>query len=213
MPTQPRTPASQYFEGAGNAHGVVGAEQHLNQVTAAELMRSPPKAVRPSWMVTRFPMSMEEFAQAKEQAAQPATTRVPAAAAAHADSGADAAALGEASAELDRPEDGHAHVSPVPLAPTVGASFDGLGATAWQPPDCACAVGPDHVLLAVNTDLAGYSKTGHQIFRWANMTTLFGKVIPSGAAIFDREWPTTTIRIAGSWLQRPGATAQPDPGC
>ena len=44
MPTQPRTPATQYFEGAGNAYGVVGAEQHLNQVTAAELMRSPPKA-------------------------------------------------------------------------------------------------------------------------------------------------------------------------
>ena len=113
MPTQPRTPASQYFEGAGNAHGVVGAQQHLNQVTAAELMRSPPKTMSPRWMVTRFPTSMDKFARAKEQAAQPATTRA-AAAAAHEDSGADAAALDEAPAELDRPEDGHIHLSPAP---------------------------------------------------------------------------------------------------
>jgi hypothetical protein len=223
MATHPRTTDSHFFEGAGNAHGVVGAEQHLNQITAAELMRSPPKAVRPRWMVTRFPTSMEEFESAKERAAMPAARSAAAAMAAHEDSGADEAAFAALEAELDRPEDMHA-TSPTPLAPAVGASFDGLGATAWQPPDCTCAVGPDQVLLAVNTDLAGYSKTGHQIFRWANMTTLFGKVIPAGAAVFDprvaydhyqNRWIVVAAARrnspAGSWLLI-GVSQTPDPG-
>ena len=78
------------------------------------------------------------------------------------------AALDEAPAELDRPEDGHAPACHPPLSrPPLAPALMVSAATAWQPPDCACAVGPDHVLLAVNTDLAGYSKTGHQIFRWA----------------------------------------------
>jgi hypothetical protein len=99
----PRTTDSHFFEGAGNAHGVVGAEQHLNQITAAELMRSPPKAVRPRWMVTRFPTSMEEFESAKERAAMPAARSAAAAMAAHEDSGADEAAFAALEAELDRP--------------------------------------------------------------------------------------------------------------
>jgi hypothetical protein len=187
-------------------------------------MLSPPKAVRPQWMVTRFPMTMDEFARAKEQAASPGRPAA-GAAAPHQDGGVDEAAHAEAQqAEMDRPEDAHAVVAPAPLAPAVGASFDGLGATAWQPPDCTCAVGPDHVLLAVNTDLAGYTKTGHQIFRWANMTTLFGKVIPVGAAIFDprlaydryqNRWIVVAAARrnspAGSWLLI-GVSQSGDPG-
>ena len=48
----------------------------------------------------------------------------------------------------------------------MGTSFEGIPATAWRPPDNTCAVGPEHVMLAVNTDLAVYAKTG--TLRWAN---------------------------------------------
>jgi hypothetical protein len=80
------------------------------------------------------------------------------------------------------------------------------------------------VLLAVNTDLAGYSKTGHQTFRWPNMTTLFGKVVPAGAKLFDPRvaydhyqdrWIVVAAARrdspAGSWLLL-GVSQTPDPG-
>jgi hypothetical protein len=228
MTTPPRGSAAHFFEAAGNTPGVAGAEQHLNEITREDLMRSPPKAVRPHWMVTRFPVSMDEFDRHKAAAAAPDTA--PRATAATAtpdidvDEGMDEATLAAAPVTVDRPEDAHLGASPGPLAPAVGASFDGLGATAWQPPDCTCAVGPNHVLLAVNTDLAGYSKTGHQIFRWANMTTLFGKVLPSGAKLFDprvaydhyqNRWIVVAAARrdspAGSWLLI-GVSQSPDPG-
>src|SRR3712207_8612495 len=38
---------------------------------------------------------------------------------------------------------------------------------------------------AVNTDIAGYTKTGTQRFRWAESAALFGGVLPSGASVFD----------------------------
>jgi hypothetical protein len=227
MATAPRGASAHFFEGAGHTTGVAGTEQNLNEVTRDELMRSPPKAVRPHWMVTRFPVSMAEFEQHKTAAAAPDAATGPSAAAATAidiDTGMTEVALAAAPIAVDRPEDTHLTAAPGPLAPAVGASFDGLGATAWQPPDCTCAVGPNHVLLAVNTDLAGYSKTGSQTFRWANMTTLFGKVIPSGAKLFDprvafdhyqNRWIVVAAARrdspAGSWLLI-GVSQSPDPG-
>src|SRR3954470_2034966 len=42
-------------------------------------------------------------------------------------------------------------------APTGAANFAGL-ATTWLPPDCTMAVGPEHVLLSVNSSAAIYNK-------------------------------------------------------
>jgi hypothetical protein len=88
------------------------------------------------------------------------------------------------SATVDIPE-GEVAVEPEVAAPVTTRSFEGIPQTAWMPPDNTIAVGPNDVLVAVNTDLAGYSKLGALKFRWANMTTLFSSVLPQGASLFD----------------------------
>src|SRR3954453_10023815 len=118
---------SQFFEAAGNTQGVAGTDHHLPQVPIAELMLSPPKAVRPRWMVARFPVSNEEFERHKHEAAAPskraaAKSEGPTA---QEDTAVDPMALAADTIELDRPEDAHI-AAPGQLAPSVGASFDGL---------------------------------------------------------------------------------------
>jgi hypothetical protein len=43
-------------------------------------------------------------------------------------------------------------------APTGSINFAGIATTDWIPPDCTMAVGPQHVLLAVNSSIAIYNK-------------------------------------------------------
>jgi hypothetical protein len=101
----------------------------------------------------------------------------------------------------------------VEAAPSFTANFQGILQTAWLPPDCTTAVGPNNVMIAVNTDLACYSKAGAFQFKWPNMNVLFGPVLPSGAGIFDprvaydhysQRWIVVAgarrASPAGSWL-------------
>ncbi len=44
------------------------------------------------------------------------------------------------------------------------ASFPGLTNTGWNPPDPSLAVGPNHVVSVVNSDIAWYTKTGTRQF-------------------------------------------------
>src|SRR5262249_42173751 len=180
-----------HFEGAGHK-GIPGSLRALHHLTIRDLMMSPPKAVRPTWMVTSFPVSLDEFFRLKAQAAAPGKSEK----FIHPDPGHAARAPSMPAPEQERPEDVPSHkaaiatpslpqAAPSALAPVADASFDGLAATAWSPPDCSCAVGPDHVLLAVNTDLAGYDKSGTPLFGWANLPTLFKNVLPQGAGFFD----------------------------
>jgi hypothetical protein len=175
----------QYYSSAGSEPVPGAARSPLEEVATEELMALPPSPVRPRWMRTRFPVDPEEFQRLQEEAQQPGPTGAEAEAAAvdptTEDEDVEAA---EALAVLDPPE-GQAVVAPGAAAPTLTRSFEGIGQTAWRPPDPTMAVGPNHVLVAVNTDLAGYSKGGTLLFRWANMTTLFGPVLPSGASLFD----------------------------
>jgi hypothetical protein len=46
-------------------------------------------------------------------------------------------------------------------APTVGANFDGIGATGVLPPDTIGAVGPNHYIQMVNSAFAIYDKSGN----------------------------------------------------
>jgi len=45
--------------------------------------------------------------------------------------------------------------------PTIGANFDGIGATGVLPPDTIGAVGPNHYIQMVNSAFAIYDKTGN----------------------------------------------------
>jgi hypothetical protein len=169
-------------------------------------------------MVTRFPVEMHEYRELLEKAREPARELMAAAASIDESSpDTDEAKVEELteSVRADLAEDGSSaeDIMPGALAPALRTSFEGIPATGWQPPDNTCAVGPNDVMLAVNTDLAVYSKTGALRFRWANMTTLFQPVLPSGAGLFDprvaydhysQRWIVVVAARretpAGSWL-------------
>jgi hypothetical protein len=55
-----------------------------------------------------------------------------------------------------------------------------------RPPDSHVAVGPSHVLAAVNAKLQVYTKAGVPVVTWfTNPSTLFGAALPAGASLFD----------------------------
>jgi hypothetical protein len=162
---------------------VAGVSRSMDDVTMAELMAPTPLAARPTWMVTRYPVSMDDFKDLKEKAevpeAEPAEPGV-----LEAMEDTTTADLDAEEEELEAPE-GEEVAGPEAAAPLQCGSFQGPTQTPWLPPDPTLAVGPADVLVGVNTDLVGYSKSGVQNFRWVNMTTLFNPVLPAGATIFD----------------------------
>ncbi len=216
------------YSSAGS-DAVEGASRSLSDVTVEELMAFAPSPARPDWMVTRFPVSMAEYKELEMAArvADPSQGLLPGEEAQVDESGEEAAL---AAAELDFPEAGGDETAglmaagPSPAAPGLTANFEGIPATGWQPPDNNIAVGPSHVVVAVNTDLAGYSKAGAPQFRWPNMTTLFSPVLPAGAQIFDPQLAydhyagryivvaaARRASPAGSWIMM-GVTQTSNPG-
>ncbi|MGI8459872.1 MAG: hypothetical protein ACR2LI_17385 [Propionibacteriaceae bacterium] len=109
------------------------------------------------------------------------------------------------------------------LAPPLGHSFEGLPQTRFRPPDCAVAVGPRDVLVAVNTSMAVYDKTGTLQQRWPDLSQFFAPVLPTGAGVFDPQvhydhynhrWlivlAARRATPAGSWILL-GASQTADP--
>ena len=199
---------------SGGSDPVPGAARSsLADVSIDELVRRPPQTPGSPLQVTRFPVDLETFYQLSEEAQQPQAPE-----AADEDQGMEAATA----VVVDPPEDGGAAL-PEAAAPAVTRSFDGIPQTAFRPPDNTIAVGPNHVLVAINTDLAGYTKFGSLQFRWPNMTTLFGPVLPSGASLFDprvaydhydQRWivimDARRANLAGSWIMV-GVSRSSDP--
>jgi hypothetical protein len=168
------------FDGEGASETIAGAAtKALAEISIAEATAMPPSPSRPPWMLTRYPVSREEFARLNAAAAEPG----PPAEAPEEGAQEDSAPEAEP-AEVEYPEDAANGAAPA-AAPAAIASFDGIPQTSWQPPDCTIAAGRSDILLAVNADLAGYTKTGVLRFRWPNMSTLFQNVLPTGASIFD----------------------------
>ena len=199
------------YSGAGSPPVEGAAQVPVAELSAADLMRLPPSPARPSWMVTRFPVSTEEYGRLVEAAAQP-TQVAPEAAQAVVEDPAGGAQAEAVAAPAELPED-EGGAGPGAAAPGIVASFDGIPQTAWQPPDNTIAVGPSDVLVAVNSDLAGYTRAGALRFRWPDMTTLFRAVLPANASVFDprvaydhytHRWIVVTgarrQTPAGSWL-------------
>ncbi len=204
---------------SGGSNPVSGAARSsLAELGAEELMALPPSPARPPWMVNRFPVDPAEYARLIEAAQQPG----PAGAAAGTDATTEDEDREALAAVLDVPE-GEVAVPPEAAAPGLTRSFEGIPQTAWIPPDNTIAVGPSDVLVAVNTDLAGYRKDGTLRFRWPNMTTLFSPVLPAGASLFDprlaydhyaQRWIVVVDARrgtpAGSWIMV-GVSQGPDP--
>jgi len=181
--------ASDPLEGSSQAH---------SDLTIEDVMAYPPKSAREDFKVTRYPVSMAQYEelclQARSLEPEPTAAEAEATAdTADVDDGdddggtvlvdeseleaAEGESIAEATAELS--------AGPAPAAPPKTNSFEGIPATAWRPPDCTIATGPNDVLVAVNTDLAGFTRGGTLKFRWPNMTTLFKNVLPNNAKVFD----------------------------
>jgi hypothetical protein len=186
--------ADDYESGAGGTGA--GVLRSLTDVTPEDLMKLTPNPARPTWQVTRYPVSMEEFHELNE-AAQEHDPEDEAAQTALEDVAAQPDAELAAVEEFDPPE-GSVLSAPGELAPNQLANFEGLAQTAWRPPDCTVAVGPNDVLAGVNTDVGGYSKAGAQKFKWVNTSALFAPVLPSGAGIFDPK--IVYDHYAGRWV-------------
>src|SRR5262245_47122588 len=69
------------YEGSGGSEPITGATRSLEEVTPAEFMAAQVNPGRPSWMKTRYPVSMEEFDKLNEAANLPDPTPFAAAAA------------------------------------------------------------------------------------------------------------------------------------
>jgi hypothetical protein len=169
------------FYDGGVGRTVAAASRSPQDVTAAELMTSfGANPSREPLRVTRFPVSAEEFAKLKTEA-------IKAKPAAAAKLEKDLQIQEDLSPELETETAEKAEYDPTSrqvLAPALLASFQTLQQTAFRPPDCTIAVGPSHVMVAANTIMAVYSKTGTLQFTW-DFAVMFRPVLPPGARVFD----------------------------
>jgi hypothetical protein len=207
-------------QGAG-ATTSPGMRRSLEDLTPADNIATPVRVAKPSWMLTRYPVSREEYADLLRAAEEPDRAALSA--------DADDTLVEDTSTEIanaetptaaeafdtyeDVPEDQALAVGrdgPAPAAPTAVASFEATPQTSFTPPDCTIAVGPSDVLVAVNVDLAGYRKNGTLRFRWPSMTALFSQVLPAGAGLFDPK--LAYDHYTGRWIIAVAARRQSPAG-
>lgn len=161
---------------------------------------------------TRYPISRERFYELKEASVQAErlvkenSTLVRDEAGARAEI-ATAAPGTEMAANAFAP-----FAAPAITYPSASTNFSGIAFTKWIPADCTMAVGPDHVLVAVNSSVAIHQKNGSVAVASTSLTSWFSKVI-QGATIFDpkalydqhaNRWVLLAVavktEIKGSWF-------------
>jgi hypothetical protein len=140
---------------------------------------------------SRYPIPEAQFRALKERAARARLPRVTAQRAR--DTRGRKAELGALAAAPAALEPG---MEPV-AAPTGSANFAGITQTTFIPPDCTMAVGPQHVLLSVNSSVAIYNKTGAIALPQRTLTQWFANVV-TGMTIFDPK--ALYDQHAGRWV-------------
>ena len=140
---------------------------------------------------SRYPIPEEQFRALKERAHRARLGRVTATPAR--DSGGSRAELSALAIAPAAPEPGAEPVN----APTGSANFAGIPATGWIPPDCTMAVGPQYVLLSVNSSVAIYTKAGVVAMPQKTLTQWFANVV-TGMTIFDPK--ALYDQHAGRWM-------------
>ncbi|MDQ6610424.1 MAG: hypothetical protein M3Y85_11455, partial [Bacteroidota bacterium] len=141
--------------------------------------------IKPSWKINKYPIPVAEFKKLQKEAEQPDRAS---GMALKAEDSAPADSDDEATNPVfELPEDSSFNsAAPGSLAPGLTSSFDAIPSTGWVPPDCVCAAGPSHVIVAVNAEFRIYSKTGTMLRRTL-ASTFFSTVLPSsaGVKVFD----------------------------
>lgn len=69
-------------------------------------------------------------------------------------------------------------------APTLKTSFAGIPNAGAQQPDSMITVGPNHIMLAVNTEVAIYTKTGQKLFQ-TSFAEWFKSLNPPSSNLYD----------------------------
>lgn len=182
---KPAAPRSEGSRGASSAQAASGKEVSMNDLTLASVMLQAEMPDKPSFKKTKYPVDKEKFKKLKLLARKMETGRgmLTPNDAATGDSDDEDKEVKELSMEM--PEDGFNALGPLGLAPSGLTSFNALSETGFRPPDCTLAVGKNDVVVGVNVDMAGYSKSGTLKFKWGGFTSLFQSVLPSGSRLFD----------------------------
>ena len=167
-----------YKSGEGPATDVtLQSPEEVETIQAQNPLGANPS--RENLRVTRFPVSMQELEQLKTEVASAQPSAMTAEEQTY--NQLDVSAETRAEAMLDEVPELDALGG---LAPGIISSFAGIQQTAFRPPDCTVAAGPDDIVAAVNTMMAIYSKSGTLKRAW-QLGSLFSRVIPPGARIFD----------------------------
>ncbi len=74
---------------------------------------------------------------------------------------------------------------PVDRVTPLTAKFPGISATGWEPPDCDIAVGPNHVVQVVNSDIAFFRKSDGGKVLQQGFDTFFAGVGLQSNFLFD----------------------------
>jgi len=140
---------------------------------------------------SRYPIPDAEFAALKAGAATARIGKVRATSSA--DKGAGGAEPVPRAAMAPEAQPGLAPA----MAPSASASFGGIAATGWLPPDCTMATGPEHVLVSVNSSVAIHAKAGGAVLLSQTLTAWFANVA-QGLTIFDPK--ALYDQHAGRWV-------------
>lgn len=110
--------------------------------------------------------------------------------------------------------------SPDPNPPSLATNFQGITDTGWIPPDTDGAVGPNHVVSAVNGGVLIQNRTGGAISQ-VSLNAFWASVLPSGNSFdprilydrFNNRWITSAVdnssSAASSLLLGVSATSDP----
>ena len=150
---------------------------------------------RPRPSPTRYPISHDVFLKIKTAAK---TRRVAASAKRSAVVVHDRRRRSPVAAERAAPGEAAPALATAPGGPiSVVASFPGISATGWLPPDCTLAVGPRHVVVSVNATVSVYARTGGAPTLTHTLVAWFASVI-APAKLFDPK--LLYDQQAGRWV-------------
>ena len=178
---------------------IAGATRNPWNLPPGALAAQQTSGPRPTWQVTRWPVSRDEYERLVEAARAP-----------------DMFALEAVAAVIDAQ-------APAAPGPVLVDNFDAIGATALEPPDPALAAGPNDVMTAVNAEFAVAPKT-RPLPGSLPFSALFGAAMPPGAtSVFDpklaydhfaQRWIVIVVAKResppGSWIML-GASQTPNP--
>ena len=166
-----------------------GTTMEIDVGRAASEMRVVEKK-EPRPYTSRYPIPDEQVLKLKRQANKARTARGTATVSADSGSKVEVAEMRTAVMGADA-------ALPPQAAPSASASFAGIAATGWIPPDCTMAVGPTHVLLSVNSSLAVHNKAGGGLVFQRTLTQWFGALADT-LTVFDPK--VLYDQHAGRWV-------------